>query len=84
MNVVKVTLEDKGQDFLEMYVSEETCKIIDVQPLGRDFWVGVSVPIRFPGVFAVGKRLPVHNPPDIIFGFLKYKIEKIEHITCEL
>lgn len=32
MVTIKITLEDKGQDFLELYVSEEEGKVIDAQP----------------------------------------------------
>lgn len=83
MNVVKITLEDKGQDFLEMYISEETHQIIDVKPFGIAFWEGAYVPIECQSMVSVGKLFPIHNPPHINFGFLKYKIEKIEHITQE-
>lgn len=83
MNVVKITLEDKGQDFIEIYVSEETDQIIDAKPFGGNIWKGAYVPLCCNDMVAVGKLFPIHNPPYISFGFLKYKIEKIEHITQE-
>lgn len=80
MATIKITLEDKGQDFLELYVSEEDEKVIDAQPFQGAIWRGAIIPISDKSLFAVGKRCPIHNPPHIKFGFLDYIIEKIERI----
>lgn len=80
MVTIKITLEDKGQDFLELYVSEEDEKVIDAQPFQGNIWRGAIIPISDKGLFKVGKRCPIHHPPRIKFGFLNYKIEKIERI----
>lgn len=83
MKVTKITLEDVGQDFLEMYVSEETGQIIDVKPYGAHIWKGAYVPLGVGEMVAVGEYFPIHNPPHIMYGYLKYKIEKIEQIEYE-
>lgn len=80
MVTIKITLEDKGQDFLELYVSEEDEKVIDAQPFQGNIWRGAIIPISDKSLFKVGKRCPIHHPPHIKFGFLDYIIEKIERI----
>lgn len=80
MAIIKITLEDKGQDFLELYVSEEDETVIDTQPFQGSIWKGAMIPISDKSLFKVGNRCPIHHPPHIKFGFLDYKIEKIERI----
>nr|DAP11242.1 MAG TPA: hypothetical protein [Caudoviricetes sp.] len=80
MAIIKITLEDKGQDFLELYVSEEDETVIDAQPFQGSIWKGAMIPISDKSLFKVGNRCPIHHPPHIKFGFLDYKIEKIERI----
>lgn len=81
MATIKITLEDKGQDFLELYVTEEDEKVIDAQPFQGHLWKGALIPISDESMFKVGEYCPIHHPPHIKFGFLDYKIEKIERIV---
>lgn len=81
MATIKITLEDKGQDFLELYVSEEEEKVIDAQPFQAHLWRGALIPISDKSMFKVGEYCPIHHPPHIKFGFLDYRIEKIERIV---
>lgn len=78
MTVIKISLEDKGQDFLSLYVDKDTGKVVDAQPFQRDHWRGAIIPITEETMFRVGELCPIHHPPHIVFGFLNYKIEKIE------
>lgn len=75
--VTKITLEDQGQDFLELYVDEHGI-VMDAQPFQSSIWKGALIPIKNKKMFKVGVRCPIHHPPCIIYGFLKYLIEKIE------
>lgn len=77
MKVTKITLEDKGQDFLKLFVDSNGV-VIDVQPFQASIWVGAVVPIGVAGMVKIGVECPIHHPPHIIFGCLKYRIEAIE------
>lgn len=79
MEVTKITLEDKGQDFLVLYVSAAG-EIIDAKPFQSEIWKGGYIPINDSSMVAVGEYCPIHHPPYIMFGFLNYKIEKIEKV----
>lgn len=79
MKITKITLEDQGQDFLELYVSEDEV-VIDAQPFQSHIWKGAMIPISDKSMVKVGARCPIHNPPYINYGFLKYNIEAIEVI----
>lgn len=76
--ITKITLEDQGQDMLELFVNDDGF-VIDAQPFQADVWKGCYVPIGS-DMIEVGKRCPIHNPPLINFGFLNYNIEKIEQL----
>ncbi len=82
MKTTKITLEDRGQDFLELYVSEDGV-IVDAQPFQADVWKGAYIPVGG-NMVEVGKPCPIHCPPQISFGFLNYKIEKIEVVDFKL
>lgn len=84
MAIIKISLEDKGQDFLELYVSEEDETVIDAQPFQGSIWKGTMIPISDKSLFKVGEYCPIHHPPHIKFGFLDYKIEKIERIEYKV
>lgn len=84
MAIIKITLEDKGQDFLELYVSEEDETVIDAQLFQGSIWKGAMIPISDKSLFKVGEYCPIHHPPHIKFGFLDYKIEKIERIEYKV
>jgi hypothetical protein len=79
MKITKITLEDHGQDFLELYVSEDEV-VIDARPFQGHIWKGAMIPIRDKNMVKVGARCPIHDPPHINYGFLKYNIEAIEEI----
>lgn len=79
MKVTKITLEDNGQDFLELYVSESG-EVVDAKPFQGSIWRGAYIPVDIEEVVKVGDLCPIHNPPHITFGWLKHKIEKIEQV----
>lgn len=79
MKTIKITLEDKGQDFLELHVNAETSKVVDAKPFQKEAWVGAYIPIHDTIMFKVGEPCPIHHPPHIWFGFLNYKIENITY-----
>jgi hypothetical protein len=79
MKVTKIILEDKGQDFLELYV-DHTGRVIEALPFQSSVWVGAYIPVNTFDMVQVGRPCPIHNPPHIEFGFLKYSIEKIEQV----
>lgn len=79
MKITKITLEDQGQDLLELYVSEDEV-VIDALPFQGHIWKGAMIPISDESMVKVGARCPIHNPPYIEYGFLKYNIEAIEEI----
>lgn len=79
MNVTKITLEDNGQDFLELYVAKSG-EVVDAKPFQGSIWRGAYIPADNEDLVKVGDLCPIHNPPHIIFGWLKHKIEKIEQV----
>lgn len=79
MQVTKITLEDKGQDMFELYVNDE-CEVIAAAPFQSSVWVGATIPVTIEGMVRIGELCPIHNPPHINFGLLKYKVEKIERV----
>lgn len=83
MKITKITLEDQGQDFLELYVSEDEV-VIDAQPFQSHIWKGAMIPISDKSMVKVGVRCPIHKPPQIKYGFLKYLIEAIEEIEYKV
>lgn len=83
MITTKITLEDQGQDLLELYVSEEEV-VIDAQPFQSSIWKGAMIPLSDKGMCKVGKQCPIHHPPHILYGFLNYKIEKIERLEYKV
>lgn len=79
MKVTKITLEDKGQDFVELYVSAKEV-VIDAKPFQKSIWEGAIIPLSDKDMVKVGVYCPIHHPPHIVFGHLNYKIEKIEKV----
>ncbi len=79
MAITKITIEDLGQDFTALY-TDEMGMVVDAKPLQATLWRGAIIPIHDASLFAVGKQLPIHCPPHIEYGFLKYKITHIEQI----
>ena len=82
MEVTKITLEDNGQDFLELYVSEAG-EVVDAKPFQASIWCGAYIPVDNEEMVKVGDLCPIHNPPHIIYGWLKHKVEKIEKVEHE-
>lgn len=79
---IKITLEDRGQDFTTLYTDEQGI-VTDVQPFQAHIWRGAIIPVYDTEMFRVGERLPIHHPPHIEYGFLRYKIQKIEYLYNE-
>lgn len=71
----KITLEDNGQDLLWLTIEDNT--VIDGGPYHGDLYKGAIVPMIN---VEIGEMLPIHHPPQIIFGFLRYKVEKVEQL----
>ena len=69
----RIKLEDKGQNFLEFIVKDDI--IIRAEPFQTEVWKGGSIPTND---VKVGELLPIHKPPHINFGYLKYNVESIE------
>jgi len=69
-----IELEDKGQDFLEFQVDKDGI-ILKAIPYQTEIWKGAYIPLTS---VKVGKVLPIHKPPYINFGFLKYKVKSVK------
>lgn len=68
--ITRIELEDKGQDLLWLRVNEGGL-VEEAGPFQNDIWKGSYVPFWFAHV---GQLCPMHCPPYINRGFLKYKI----------
>lgn len=79
----KITLEDKGQDLLSITTDKSGLVIETNNSLQTKLWGRSYIPISNPDLVAVGKLLPIHHPPEIQFGYLKYKITKIEKLPID-
>ena len=73
-----IHLEDKGQDFLSLTVDEDGV-VIEAAPFQNDIWSGSFIPMDDKELVKVGEFCPIHNK-HIQYGYLKYRIEKIETI----
>lgn len=80
MEKTKITLEDCGQDFTTL-ITNNIGMVIDAKPFQASMWRGAMIPIHDASLFRVGEPLPIHHPPHIKYGFLKYKIIGIEQIN---
>ena len=69
MQVTKITLEDNGQDFLELYVSKSG-EVVDAKPFQASIWRGAYIPVDDERLVKVGDLCPMHNPPHIVYGWL--------------
>ena len=74
--MVKITLEDKGQDLLWLKVNDGGL-VEEAGPFQNHIWKDAYVPYWYAHV---GQLCPIHLPPHIIQGFLKYNIESIEEL----
>ena len=79
MLVTKITLEDTGQDLLELFVNDQ-CEVIEAGPFQNSVWGGATIPVTIDGMVRPGELCPIHNPPHIIFGLLRHKVEKVERV----
>lgn len=68
-----IQIEDKGQDFTKI-ICDESGKILETKPCQSEVWKGGYIPLYENGMFSIGKPCPIHHPPHIEFGFLKYNI----------
>lgn len=72
--MIKITLEDKGQDLLWLKVNEGGL-VQETGPYQNEFWRNAYIPYY---LVEVGMFCPIHKYPNIIRGFLKYRVESIE------
>lgn len=72
--MTKITLEDLGQDFLWLMVNDDG-RVIDAGPYQANIWRGAYIPLQF---VRVGERCPIHHPPHIKFGYLRYRVTEID------
>ncbi|MCF8218681.1 MAG: hypothetical protein K9J21_06835 [Bacteroidales bacterium] len=73
--MIKIELEDKGQDFLYFIIEKD--KIIEAGPFQNGLWKGSYVPEK---MLKVGGKVYIHKPPYINFGVLNYRIERMYEI----
>lgn len=69
----KIQLEDKGQDLLT-FITDEKGQIIEVGPFHKTLYKGGYIPLESQ---KIGEPCMIHHPPQINYGFLKYKVEGI-------
>lgn len=72
-----IELEDLGQDFTKI-ITDHTGEIIETRPFQTEHWKGGCIPIKDRSLFDIGKECPIHHPPHIEFGWLKYRIVRID------
>lgn len=70
-----IVLEDNGQDFLEIDC-DENGQIVETRPFQTSIWKGGFIPIESE-MLKPGKLCPIHKPPEINYGFLKHRIQKV-------
>lgn len=70
-----IHLEDQGQDLLSLVVENQM--IVEERPFDRGLFTGGFIPDL---ELEVGKPCPLHHPPHFIYGYLKYKVTKIEKL----
>lgn len=70
---ILIELEDKGQDFLEIYVDDNEV-VYRTEPFQTDIWKGAWIPTA---LCKIGEPCPIHHPPALEFGQLKYNIISI-------
>lgn len=71
--MIKIVLEDKGQDLLWLRVNDGGL-VEEAGPAQHALWVGSYIPLF---MVKVGEPCPIHRYPQIIHGFLRYKVERI-------
>lgn len=71
-----IHLEDQGQDLLRLVLDKDD-RVIREEPINRGIFKGGFVP---DSVLEIGCPCPMHLPPDIEFGYLKYTVVNIEDL----
>ena len=74
--LTKITLEDKGQDLLWLKVNEGGL-VEKAGPFQNKIWKDAYIPLW---MVKVGQLCPIHKYPNIIRGFLKYKVKSIRKV----
>lgn len=74
--VLVIEMEDRGQDCTQMQV-DKAGWIVQAGPYQDEMWKGAYIPLN---MVKIGKPLPIHHPPNINFGFLKYKVLKVTDV----
>lgn len=74
--LTKITLEDKGQDILWLKVNEAGL-VEEAGPFQNEIWKDAYIPLW---MVKVGQLCPIHKHPNIIRGFLKYKVKSIRKV----
>lgn len=74
--LTKITLEDKGQDLLWLRVNEGGL-VEEAGPYQNEIWKDAYIPLW---MVQIGQPCPIHKYPNIIHGFLKYKVKSIRKV----
>lgn len=69
-----IHLEDQGQDLLRLVTENDL--VVEEQPFNRGIFTGGYIPSL---QIEIGSPCPMHCPPSLVFGYLKYNVEKIEN-----
>lgn len=77
MKGYKITLEDKGQDFLR-FITDDKGIVIEALPYQTDVWKGALIPIAQQ---EIGDLCMIHHPPRIEYSYLRYKVLDIKEIN---
>lgn len=72
-----IELEDNGQDFLR-FILDIDGVVLRSEPFQTEIWRGAIIPFAAP-IFQIGEECPIHNPPHIIYGFLRHKVKSIKN-----
>ncbi|MBP3829838.1 MAG: hypothetical protein ILA06_05995 [Bacteroidaceae bacterium] len=72
--MTRINLEDMGQDLLWLRVNEGSL-VEEAGPFQNEIWKDAYVPLW---MVKVGLPCPIHKCPNIIRGFLKYKVISVE------
>ena len=72
--ITRINLEDVGQDLLWLRVNEGGL-VEEAGPFQNEIWKDAYIPLC---LVEVGNLCPIHKYPNIIRGFLKYKVVSIK------
>lgn len=71
--IIRIDLEDLGQDLLTIFTDENGI-ILETEPFHSELYKGGYIPLTS---IQIGEQCMIHHPPNINYGFLKYKITNI-------